>query len=479
MKNFLIIILAVSLTATLWAQSPEQVSYQAVVRNASDALVTSAEIGMKVSILKSSATGTAVYVETHKPTTNDNGLVSISIGGGTVVSGAFESIDWASGPFFIKTETDPAGGTSYSITGTSQLLSVPYALHAKTAENGITTAQADAITANTAKVGYSDALVSANASVAANTAKVGYSDALVSANASVAANTAKVSAATGTAAGQMQYWDGSEWVTVQPGFSRQVLTFSNGVPGWSNVEGCNNVHNPTIGEMQYWDGSEWVAVAAGNEGQVLRYVNGIPTWKSEVGNNFVINVTTGKAWMDRNLGASQVATSSTDADAYGDLYQWGRGADGHQIRTSGIILTNATTAVPNGGNSWDGLYITEGSSPYDWLTPQDNNLWQGVSGTNNPCPSGYRLPTEAEWNAELQSWLTEDAAGAFGSPLKLPMAGSRDYEDGLIKSSNFYWSSTISDDNASPYILNLYNTFASVPNTGHRALGASVRCIKD
>jgi hypothetical protein len=133
MKKFLVIILTVFLTATLWAQSPEQVSYQAVVRNASDALVTSAEIGMKVSILKSSATGTAVYVETHKPTTNVNGLVSVSIGGGMVVSGAFESIDWANGPYFIKTETDPDGGTSYSIMGSSQLLSVPYALHAKTA----------------------------------------------------------------------------------------------------------------------------------------------------------------------------------------------------------------------------------------------------------------------------------------------------------------------------------------------------------
>ena len=89
---------------------------------------------MKVSILKGSATGTAVYVETHKPTTNANGLVSVSIGGGTVVSGAFADIDWANGLYFIKTETDPAGGTSYSITGISQLLSVPYALHAKIAE---------------------------------------------------------------------------------------------------------------------------------------------------------------------------------------------------------------------------------------------------------------------------------------------------------------------------------------------------------
>ncbi|EFK96717.1 Legionella vir region protein, partial [sediment metagenome] len=111
-------------------------SYQAVIRNSSNALVVSKVIGMKISILQGSTAGTAVYVETQTPTSNANGLVTLEIGGGTVVSGNLASIDWANGPYFIKTETDPTGGTSYTITGTSQLLSVPYALHAKTAENG-------------------------------------------------------------------------------------------------------------------------------------------------------------------------------------------------------------------------------------------------------------------------------------------------------------------------------------------------------
>ena len=113
---------------TVFAQSPNKFSYQAVVRNASNVIVASAPVGMRVSILQTSATGTAVYVETHNPTTNANGLASIEIGGGTLVSGNFATIDWANGPYFIKTDTDPAGGTSYSITGTSQLLSVPYAM---------------------------------------------------------------------------------------------------------------------------------------------------------------------------------------------------------------------------------------------------------------------------------------------------------------------------------------------------------------
>jgi hypothetical protein len=90
---------------------------------------------MQLSILQTTATGTAVYVETQTPTTNINGLVSIEIGSGTVVSGDFTTIDWSNGPYFIKTETDPTGGTTYTITGTSQLMSVPYALHANTADS--------------------------------------------------------------------------------------------------------------------------------------------------------------------------------------------------------------------------------------------------------------------------------------------------------------------------------------------------------
>ncbi|MCC6383714.1 MAG: DUF1566 domain-containing protein, partial [Bacteroidia bacterium] len=110
-------------------------SYQAVIRNASNNLVVNQSVGMQISILQGSASGTAVYVETQTPSSNANGLVSIEIGAGNVVSGSFTAINWANGPYFIKTETDPAGGTTYSITGTSQLLSVPYALHAKTAES--------------------------------------------------------------------------------------------------------------------------------------------------------------------------------------------------------------------------------------------------------------------------------------------------------------------------------------------------------
>ncbi|WP_297868980.1 hypothetical protein [uncultured Flavobacterium sp.] len=134
MKNIKKLIVATSLFigSLAFAQAPEKMSYQAVVRNTTNNLVTNQPVGMQISILQGSATGTAVYVETQTPTTNANGLVSLEIGGGTIVSGNMATINWANGPYFIKTETDPTGGSSYTITGTSQLLSAPYALYAKT-----------------------------------------------------------------------------------------------------------------------------------------------------------------------------------------------------------------------------------------------------------------------------------------------------------------------------------------------------------
>lgn len=382
MKKLFTFMVAVFLTATLWAQSPEKMSYQAVIRNSSEALVTNTTVGMQISILQGSASGTAVYVETQVPTTNANGLVSLEIGAGTVESGDFATIDWANGPYFIKTETAvEAPLTTYTITGTSQLLSVPYALHAKTAES---------------------------------------------------------------VTGGITETDPSVPIGTQ------------------------------IGEMQYWNGTAWVTVAAGDEGQMLSFVGGVPTWTTVVGPTDVYNPATSKIWMDRNLGASQVATSSTDAAAYGDLYQWGRATDGHESRTSGTTATLATSDTPGHGN-----FITTGSSPYDWRSPQNDNLWQGVSGTNNPCPSGYRLPTAAELEEERLSWSSNNAAGAFASPLKLPVAGYRNYSSGSLNdvgSYGVYWSSTV--DGTFSRSLNFISSNAYM-YSDTRAYGFSVRCLKD
>ena len=129
----LILITGLFLGSFALAQAPEKMSYQAVVRNATGQLVQNQNVGIKASVLQNSATGTVVYSESLTGTTNANGLVSLAIGSGTVLSGTFSSIDWSTGNYYLKTETDPTGGTNYTIAGTSQLLSVPYAMYAKSA----------------------------------------------------------------------------------------------------------------------------------------------------------------------------------------------------------------------------------------------------------------------------------------------------------------------------------------------------------
>lgn len=137
MKKIFTVLAAVILMASVWAQSPQKMSYQAVIRDAGNTLVTSHAVGMRINILQGSSGGSSVYTETQATTTNINGLVSIEIGTGTIVYGSLAAINWSNGTYFIKTETDPAGGTNYTaIVGTSPLLSVPYALHATTADNG-------------------------------------------------------------------------------------------------------------------------------------------------------------------------------------------------------------------------------------------------------------------------------------------------------------------------------------------------------
>lgn len=138
MKKAFITFVLLSFCVYGFSQIPEKMSYQCVVRNSNGDLVTNQSIGMRITILQGSASGTVIYQESFNPNpqTNANGLVTLEVGGGVPIIGTFSSINWASGLYFLRTETDPTGGTNYTISGTNQLLSVPYAMHAKTADNG-------------------------------------------------------------------------------------------------------------------------------------------------------------------------------------------------------------------------------------------------------------------------------------------------------------------------------------------------------
>jgi len=131
-RKLLVLLLFIWSNVSL-SQAPQRVNYQTVIRNNAGELVKSHAVRIKVSILQGSASGAAVYIETHTPNTNANGLATVEVGNGTPVSGSFSSIQWGTGTYYLKVETDPTGGTTYSISGTSQILSVPYALYSRRA----------------------------------------------------------------------------------------------------------------------------------------------------------------------------------------------------------------------------------------------------------------------------------------------------------------------------------------------------------
>jgi hypothetical protein len=201
MNKIFTVFTAVLLTASLWAQAPQKFSYQAVVRDANNVLVSNHKVGMKISLLQG-AKDSLVYSETHTTIPNENGLVSIAIGGGIkdTLSAIFSTIDWAKGPYFVKTETDPTGGTNYSLITTSQLLSMPYALYAANSQPG---PKGDKGEQGLAGKDGVQGPAGANGTIQP-----------------------------GVVAGEMNYWNGSAWVTVPPGTNNQNLTFCNGVPTW-------------------------------------------------------------------------------------------------------------------------------------------------------------------------------------------------------------------------------------------------------
>jgi hypothetical protein len=315
------------------AQAPEKMSYQAIIRNNSDKLVTNQPIGMQISILQGSSTGTAVYIEQHYASTNANGLICIEIGGGTVVSGNFATIDWVSGTYYIKTETDPSGGANFTITGTSQILSVPYALHTKTAEtadyDNLTNRPTFALVATSGS--YNDltnkpTLFDGNYNSLTNkptlfngtwisltgkpTTLSGYgiTDALSTSHTANGITSTNISnwntayswgnhSSMGYAilppqtdqSGKFLTTNGTttSWVTLatvaKTGSYNDLTNKPINVSAFTNDAGyltSISVPNQTAGDIIYYNGNTWVRLPKGTDGQILILNKGLPTWQN-------------------------------------------------------------------------------------------------------------------------------------------------------------------------------------------------------
>lgn len=216
-KPFKILVLLLMYSSSIFGQSPEKMSFQAVIRDASQSLISNETIGIQISILQNSSNGTVVYSETHSPQTNTNGLISIQIGNGNLISGSMSSIDWADGPFFVKTETDPEGGDDYNLESTTQLLSVPYALYAE--NSGSSTPGPEGPQGPAGEDG-----------IAGPQGPQGPQGEMGVQGPAGPEGTFME----GSEVGEMLFWDGDNWQSIAPGETGQTLTFCNGIPTWGS-----------------------------------------------------------------------------------------------------------------------------------------------------------------------------------------------------------------------------------------------------
>ena len=404
----LITLLAIIATITSFAQAPQGFNYQATVRNNTGALIVNQNVLVKFNVYQNTATGTLVYSENQTATTDDLGHIALVVGQGTATTGTFSTINWGSGSYFLGIELN--SGSGYVAMGTTQLLSVPYALYANSSGNAPTA------TPNLAAV-----------------------------------------LAVNNGGNNLQIKNIADPTDAKDAVTKQYVDLLQ----TQIINLQSQLTNNLI--AQYPPGS--VFCASGPTPIVP-----------------VLNPVTGRIWMDRNLGATRVATSSTDSQAFGDLYQWGRRPDGHQCRNSPTTTVISSVEQPNHGE----FIISPNSSPWDWLVPQNANLWQGVNGINNPCPTGYRLPTSAEYNTEKATWTSLNYIGAYASNLKLTIAGVRSGSTIIyLNGGAGYWTSTALNGGSTGLNFGNYGNSSTGNPSGapfelnSRVGGASVRCIKD
>lgn len=399
MMKIFTLVSAVLLSISLWAQAPQKMSYQAVIRGGNNTLLIEKTVGVRISILQGSETGTAVYSETHTPTTNANGLASLSIGGGKNTTGDFAKIDWSKGPYFVKTETDVAGGTNYLLTAVSELVSVPFALYAANSQpgpKGDTGVQGpagkDGVNGKDGKVEFQNLKVSVS--------------------------------------GDTLYLINGNFVII-PGISLSNLKPTSGYgPNINDIEG--NTYKTVYIGIQHWM-AENLKVSKYSDGTAIPNVTDNTEWSK---------LTTG-AWSYYNNDAVNNAK-------YGKLYNW--------------YAVSKTT-----------------------------------NGNKNVCPTGWHVPTDAEWTV-LTDYL--GGSGVAGGKMKevgttswnnpntdatntslftgLPggYLGGGGIYDAIGYGSNWWSSTEYNTYDAWIRNLDFLNGGAGSDNYNKRT-GLSIRCLRD
>jgi len=302
----------------------------------------------------------------------------------------------------------------------------------------------------------------------------GASSGVITAGTSTTGGSNPVVIGAGTATGSAQL----ELVSTSKGFLPPRMTYNqrNAISVSASTAGlqvfCTNCSS--AGQMQVYNGSAWTNMMGGIASDTFICGSNITfTYRGSSVTYGTVSKTYGgdtKCWLDRNLGATQVATSSSDAASYGHYFQWGRGDDGHQLLNSTISGTKIVFGTTSSNFIW-----MNGSSNNDWLTTTRDDLWQGTGGINNPCPSIFRVPTKTELTNEIATWTS----GGFSSTLKFPATGFRmanysTYVTNGVGSNTPLWSSTVTTSGSS------WDWDGSVwYENYYRNQGLVVRCIKD
>lgn len=454
MKKFFKLFVAILLSASSMSQVPQKFSYQAVVRGLNNELIANKQVSVRVSLLYGNETGGSVYVETHNPITNTNGLFSIIIGGGKIVSGNFSTIDWSNGSYFVKSEIDLNGGSNYSISSSSQLLSVPFALYAakgpvgpkgdkgdigpqgingKDGVQGLKGDKGDIGPQGSPGVNGKDG----NQGPKGDTGPIGPKG----------DKGDEGSFPLGIVKGEMKYWNGNSWQSIVPGISNQILTFCDSLPIWTKggvcpgkIEAldCNKATiNGTLTEAKVANGvTVSISYTGGNSGPYeeqtitstgvtgltatlkagnlsegngsLEYtISGTPVISGKA--SFAVNIGRNSCVIDVavNKPTSGYGSPITDEDgnSYITVYIGTQKWMGENLKTTKY---NDGTEIPfvSGNSNWGNL-TTGAWTYYNNLdvknNPQYGKLynWYSVStttnGNKNVCPIGWHIPSHSEW----------------------------------------------------------------------------------
>jgi len=483
------------------AQAPQKINFQSVLRNTTGEVVSNSSVSLRISILSGTVTGTIVYSETHAKTTDAGGLMSLQIGGGTVSSGVFGDINWGGASHFIKLEADFSGGSNYVVLGTQELMSVPYALYASKTDTSVLNLASRFLPLNN-KLNIVD---TSNMLLAYRTGLNNKVNIVDTSNMLLAYKTGLNNKLNKTdTASLSNRIDAKLNKTDTASLSERINTKLN-----SSVIDLGN----QTGNIIYWDNNlgKFRILAPGTEGQVLKIVSGIPVWGTDAttsvpafspcgatisdidGNSYNTVLIGAQCWTKENLRVRRYNNGTsmlfdTTGGSGGSSPTW-------QNLTIGAhtIYANDSTATPSNRTKYGYLY--------NWYAAKGIYTTGNIASTDtlNICPSGWHVPTDADWTTlttelggesvaggKMKSvgtsfWNSPNTEATNSSGFSVLPGGYRNSDGSFINIRDFafVWSATEYDGNFAWYRRLNYSVVYVYRTTSDKSVGASVRCLKN